>query len=850
MAELDNQNLEELNKLSRDPLEQIYSQFITQAGGLTDSQVAVNRKKYGFNELKLNNEKSLILLFLSKFYNPLVITLLIVATLSFFFGQQVSASIIIAMALSSAIITFFQEHSASQNAKKLREMVKINVTVLRNKEIQEISLREIVPGDIVKLSAGKMIPADVRILSSKDLYINQSTLNGESFPMRKNDQSDGSATDSIFNLQNMAFMGSSVTSGLADVLVLKTGANTEFGKLSKQITTVNLETGFDKGIKQFTWMMIRLILILTVIIFLSNTLLKGNPIEALLFTLAVAVGLTPEMLPMIVTVNLSKGAIKMARQKVIVKELDSIQNLGAMDILCTDKTGTLTLDNISLVRYMNIDKEEDENIVKLAYYNSFFQTGMENLLDNAVVNFKKFTTQNLEKIDEIPYDFSRRLMSVIISENNERKIIVKGAPEEIFKRTKLIRIGNQDKDATKDDFAKLTKDYNDLSQEGFRVLAVAYKNVDTKEHYDVKEESELIFVGFIAFLDPPKPDAIMAIQDLQKLGIKLKVLSGDNELVTEKICKEVKIDVNGVLSGKDIDRLNDDELRNKVEEINVFSRLAPFQKQRIVKALQQNSHIVGYLGDGINDSPSIKQADVGISVNNGADIAKETADIILLEKNLDVLADCVKEGRRTFANVIKYIKMGASSNFGNMLSMTGASLFLPFLPMLPTQILLNNFLYDISQTAIPTDNVDPEYLMKPRPWNVNFIKEFIIYLGPISSIFDFATFGIMLYLFKASPELFRSGWFVESLCTQVLVIYIIRTNKVPFFESSPSRVLFISTIAIVLIGAIIPYTRLGHLLGFAPLPLGFFAVLLLLVAVYLTMVQFVKNWFVKKFGYN
>lgn len=817
--------------------------------GLSGAEALNRLKQYGYNEIIERNEKSVVSHFLGKFLNPLIITLIFVALISFFLGENVNSLIIILMAILSVVLSFIQEYNASKAAEKLRAMVKITARVYRNGKITDLLLREIVPGDIVELVAGKMVPADVKIISANDLYINQSALNGESFPVKKSPDELNQKTDSIYDINNLAYMGSSVASGIGEAEVLKIGRMTEFGKLSGELNKVASNTAFEKGINRFTWLMLRFTIFLVFFIFIINALLKGNFTEALLFALAIAIGLTPEMLPMIVTINLSKGAMDMARKKVIVKELASIQNFGAMDILCTDKTGTLTLNEIVLIKHCDANGVENDEILRYAYLNSSFQTGLDNLLDSAVVNHKKFSLAGIKKIDELPFDFSRRLMSVILKEDQKNFLIAKGAPEEILKKSKTYYIGGKAQNIDNKILIQLYNKYDEFSRDGFRVLGLAKKEIEEKTDYTDDDEKDLTFLGFIAFLDPPKPTAGQAIEQLNSLGINLKIISGDNELVSRKICSELNISIEGVLSGHRIDELNDFDLKNAVEKVNVFTRLNPIQKERVIKALKA-SHTVGYLGDGINDAPALKAADVGISVNNATDIAKETAQIILLEKDLTVLSNCVREGRKTFANVIKYIKMGASSNFGNMLSMTGASIFLPFLPMLPPQILLNNFLYDISQVALPTDSVDQNYLAKPKPWNINFIKEFMIYIGPVSSIFDFATFGIMWYVFRASPELFHTGWFVESLATQVLVVWVIRTSKIPFIQSRPSITFLLATISIVAFGAIIPYTFIGRWIGFTPLPLLFFVILMVMVVLYLTLVQFVKVWFIRKFGYE
>jgi Mg2+-importing ATPase len=585
-------------------------------------------------------------------------------------------------------------------------------------------------------------------------------------------------------------------------------------------------------------------------IFAINAFRRGNIVESLLFSLGVAVGLTPEMLPMIVTINLSKGAIAMSKKDVIVKRLNSIQNFGAMDVLCTDKTGTLTMDKIVLERHCDIVRKDNDDVLRYAYINSFYQTGLKNLLDRAILKHEKILIQQFKKIDEIPFDFSRKIMSVVVEMDGKHNIISKGAPEEIFKKCTKYELEGEILDMEDLILTDLKEECDNLSADGFRVLAIAYKSMDnTRQVYSKDDENNLILKGYVAFLDPPKPTVKKAIQALKKLSIDFKVLTGDNVLVTKKICSEVGLDVKNLATGDQVDRLDDGELRELVKATNVFARMSPLQKERIIRALHENNHIVGFLGDGINDAPALKISDVGISVNNAVDIAKESADIILLKKSLMVLEDGVMEGRKTFGNIIKYIKMGSSSNFGNMFSMTGGSMFLPFLPMLPIQILLNNFLYDLSQIAIPNDKVDSEYLVKPRPWNVQYIKKFMVIIGPISSIYDFLTYGVMLFVFHASPQLFHTGWFIESLCTQTLVIHIIRTGKIPFVESWPSRFLILTSLLIVTIGICIPFSPLAKPFGFVPPPALYFVVLFFMIITYLLLVQVVKSWFIKKYGY-
>ncbi|MDD5431858.1 MAG: magnesium-translocating P-type ATPase [Candidatus Omnitrophica bacterium] len=835
------------------PQNVLFEKLNSSPKGLSEQEAAKRIEEFGFNEPAKKKKRTVIFEIASKFVNPLVIVLLIIAAFSLFFGERISAILVIAMAFISVFLSFIQEHRAGKEAERLSEMVRATATVYRNGKSKEVNIREIVPGDIIDLFAGDMIPADLRIISCKDLFINQASLTGESFPVEKACEVSDPRKRSPADLTNIAFMGSSVVSGTGLGVVVKTGIATEFGELSRKLASIVVESSFDKGIRQFTWLMIRAMLVLVAVIFAINAFNKGNIIQALLFALSVAVGLTPEMLPMLVAINLSKGAIAMSKKDVIVKRLNAIQNFGAMDVLCTDKTGTLTMDRIILERHCDVVRKEDEDVLRFAFINSYYQTGLKNILDRAILKHGKLVVKQYKKVDEVPFDFSRKLMSVVVENEGKHRLIVKGAPEEIYRRCTKFELEGEILDLGTGNLMllELKEEYDNLSAEGFRVLAVAYKDFDQqKDKYTKDDEQELILKGYIAFLDPPKPTARKTIETLKNLGIVFKVLTGDNELVTKKICGDVGLDVKGLATGEEVEKITDDQLCELVKVTTVFARLSPLQKERVIRALHKNKHIVGYLGDGINDAPALKASDVGISVNNAVDIAKESADIILLKKSLLVLEDGILEGRRTFGNILKYIKMGSSSNFGNMLSMTGASLFLPFLPMLPIQILLNNLLYDISQIAIPSDDVDKEYLLKSRPWNINYIKKFMITIGPVSSLFDFITFGVLLWVFKAPEQLFHTGWFLESLCTQTLVIHVIRTGKIPFIESKPSQFLIFTSIYIVTIALVIPFIPLGKHFGFVTPPPGYFLALILIVTAYLFMVQRVKRWFIRKYGYE
>lgn len=846
------QTLSKYLEYSSSTIESLFQRFNTSINGLSDEIVEEKTEEFGLNEPARKKKRNILLQILLKFANPLVIVLLIIATSSLFLNNKIGAYLIYLMALSSVILTFIQEYRANREAEKLIEMVSSTAAVSRNNKIKEIKIKYLVPGDIVHLSAGDMIPADLRIISCKDLFINQASLTGESFPVEKFAGPFDSQSNSITELGNIAFMGTSVVSGIATALVLETGTRTQFGELSQKVVRTHVETGFDKGIKKYTWLMLRLMIALVLIIFAINAILKKNVAEALLFALAVSIGIAPEMLPMLVAINLAKGTITMSKKRVIVKRLNSIQNLGAMNILCTDKTGTLTMDKVVLERHCDIKGEEDEDVLKFTYLNSFYQTGLKNLLDRAILDHEEIEEEikKYKKIDEIPFDFSRKIMSVIVERDNKHILISKGRPEAIFDRCKEYELDGKIMEINKRILPDLKKQVISLNTEGFRTVALAYKNIDSiKSVYSRGDETDLVLKGYVAFLDPPKPGVKETIEILNKLGIELKILTGDNTFVTKKICSYVELNIKGTVTGDNIEDLSDKELCVVAKENTIFARLTPIQKERIIRALQANKNIVGFLGDGINDAPALKAADVGISVENSADIAKETADIILLEKSLLVLRDGVIEGRKVFGNIIKYIKMGSSSNFGNMISPTIGSIFLPFLPMLPIQILLNNFLYDLSQIGIPTDNIDSEYISEPKPWNISLIKKFMLVFGPVSSVFDLITFGTLILL-HASQSTFHTTWFLESLTTQTLVIYIIRTGKIPFIQSRPSRILVLTSIMILGIGYAVTYSPLGKHFGFAQLPLSYIGIILLIVIAYLFTVQLVKKLFIKKFSFD
>ena len=837
----------------------LLSEFSSSENGISNQKSRELLTRFGSNQIVREKREFWIVRLAKSFYNPLILLLFILAFISFLTRDIATAIIISFMVLVSVGLRYFQENQAYNAAQKLRAMVKTTCTVIRNNKPSEIDLKFLVPGDVIQLAAGDLIPADARILQSKDLFLNQSLLTGESLSVEKHADILKEKNENIFELQNLCLMGTNVESGTARALVFATGHKTYFGSLAKSIMGPRILTSFDKGIDQFTWLMIGFMLTMSPLVFIINGVSKGNWLEAFLFSISVAVGLTPEMLPAILTINLSKGAITMSKKKVIVKRLSSIQNFGAMNILCTDKTGTLTQNKVVVIKNINIAGKTDAQVLHYAYVNSLFQTGFKNLLDEAILNYgrsnnAKSLAKRYEKVDELPFEFVRRRMSVVVKNPQGIKLLIcKGAVEEVSNICKEYELDGVKHPLGEEQMQKIQSINEELSRDGFRVVAVGYKEIENNRmHYKNKDEENLVFIGFMTFLDPPKESAAAAISRLLRHGINIKVLTGDNELVTRKICKEVGLTIEGVLLGKDIEKLNDMKLRKSVETTTIFAKLLPDHKKRVVEALQHNGNVVGFLGDGINDASALRAADVGISVDSAVDIAKESADIILLEVSLGVLSEGVIEGRKVFGNIVKYIKMGASSNFGNAFSIVGASLFLPFLPMRPLQLLTNNLLYNLSQTAIPTDNVDEEYIRKPRKWQISDIRRFMIFMGPVSSLFDYITFGVLIFAFHAlaNPPLFQTGWFIESLLTQTLIVHVIRSRKIPFLQSWASKPLLIATLLVMIAGICLVFFPFGKVLHFVVLPLGFWPVLGIILLSYIGLTQAVKFWYIKKFGYN
>jgi Mg2+-importing ATPase len=827
----------------------------TSASGLSQQEAEQRSEKYGPNAVAGEEGHGRRELLLRALLNPLVVLLAILAIVSLITGDSRAAAVMTLMVVLGVSLRFLQESRADSAAKQLRAMIKVTATVMRDGVAQEIPLGDLVPGDVINLAAGDMIPADIRLTGTKDLFVIQASLTGESLPVEKFDAPEPESRTSALELRNICFLGTSVESGTGTAVVVATGESTYLGSLARAVVGQQVQTAFDKGVSRFTWLMIRFMAVMVPLVFVINGVNKGNWREAFFFAMAVAVGMTPEMLPMIVTVCLTRGAMLMARKKVIVKRLHSIQNLGAMNVLCTDKTGTLTADKVVLERHCDVQLEEDDEVLALGYLNSHFQTGLKNVLDRAILAHteihEQFHVPQHRKVDEIPFDFSRRLMSVIVAlPDGKHRLICKGAPEEVFRRCTSFEYQDEELPMERLLLDELRLEYEKLSADGFRVLAIAYRDFEGKDIYSKADETDLVLRGYVAFFDPPKESASPAISALHQHGVEVKVLTGDNEAVSKKVCREVGIPNARVVLGAQVETMSDQELEAVVEETNLFARLAPNHKQRVVAALQRKGHVVGFLGDGINDGPALRTADVGISVDSAADIAKESADLILLEKSLMVIEEGILEGRKVFANIIKYIRMGASSSFGNMFSVIGASAFLPFVPMAPIQILTNNLLYDFSQVPIPTDDVDPEQIARPRPWSMKEITKFILFIGPCSSIFDYTTYLVMWFIFKAvtpaHASLFQTGWFVESLLTQTLIIHIIRTNRLPLIQSRASWPLTLTSLAVMAVGIWLPYSPFASALGFVALPPLYWPILITTLALYVTLTQTVKKWLLEK----
>jgi P-type Mg2+ transporter len=855
-------------------------QLDTARSGLTPEQVEERQERYGRNEVTHEKPPTWYFQLFHAFLTPFNGVLFAVSVVSFFSDVVFAAPedrtfrtiiVLITMVLLSTLLRFWQEFRSNKAAEELKAMVSSTTAVLRTgmERPQEIPISTLVPGDIVYLSAGDMVPADVRLLTAKDLFVSQAMLTGESIPLEKypilpsKRINTSTAPGTLLERETACFMGTNVVSGTATAVVAATGDATFFGAVAKDIAGARPLTSFDKGISKVSWMLVRFLMVMTPLVFLINGISKGDWLESLLFAVSVAVGLTPEMLPMIVTTNLAKGAVVMARRKAIVKRLNAIQNFGAMDILCTDKTGTLTQNKIILERHLNVHGKDDLQVLEFAWLNSFYQTGLRNLLDVAVLDYAQqydivYKLQHYKKIDEIPFDFMRRRMSVVVRDGDGKNLMVcKGAIEEMLPL--CVSADNNGGEAggvlpfTTEMRKEVRRVTRKLNQEGLRALAVGYKWLPPEDRtYTVEDEKDFVLAGYVAFLDPPKETARQAIAALREYGVTVKIITGDNEVVTRKICKEVGLPIEHALLGKDVEKLSDSQLEEAAELTTIFAKMSPMQKSRVIRALKSKGHTVGFLGDGINDAAALKDADVGISVDTAVDIAKESADIILLEKSLLVLEEAVIEGRKTFANIIKYIKMTASSNFGNVFSVLVASIFLPFLPMLPIQLLVQNLLYDISQVSIPWDDVDPDFLKQPRKWDAGGIARFMVFIGPISSIFDIVTFLVMWNVFGANTvenqSLFQSGWFVVGLLTQTIIVHMIRTQHIPFIQSRAAMPVILLTASIMAFGIYLPFSSLGAHLGMVPLPLSYFPWLAGILLSYCVLTQLMKRIYIRRFG--
>ena len=878
---------------AQNSLDNILSKFQSSLSGLTQENAKSRLEQYGKNEVAREKVPSAFVQLLLAFKNPFIFVLLTLAIVSFVTdywlplqsGEETDLTgiiIILTMVTLSGLLRFWQEFRSNRAAEALKSMIRTTATVLRRPsknmpaEHIEVPLSDIVPGDIVFLSAGDMIPADIRLIESRDLFVSQAVLTGESIPVEKYDTLGAVSQktseevnpseinkDNVLDVNNICFMGTNVVSGTAKAIVVATGADTHFGSLAKSIVGSRAETSFDRGVNSVSWLLIRFMLVMVPIVLLINGFTKGDWGEAVLFALAVAVGLTPEMLPMIVSANLAKGAVGMAKRKVVVKRLNAIQNFGAMDILCTDKTGTLTQDKIILEHHLDINGQVDPSVLQLAWLNSYYQSGMKNLMDKAIIRFaeektsvKKVGVGLYRKIDELPFDFVRRRLSVVVQGNDDNHLMIcKGAVEEmlsisdfVYENGEYLPLDEKRKQA----LIELAHNYN---KDGFRVLAVGVKEISaaqTKTQYNVQDEKALAIRGFLTFLDPPKESAYEAISALNEHGVAVKVLTGDNEIITIKVCREVGLEPGIPLLGTEIEKMDDNELKEQIEQRTIFAKLTPLQKSRIIRLLQDNGHTVGFLGDGINDAPALRDADVGISVDTATDIAKESADIILLEKSLMVLEEGVICGRETFGNIMKYLNMTASSNFGNIFSVLVASAFLPFLPMLAIHLLIQNLLYDISQLSLPWDKMDEEFLQKPRKWDAPNIGRFMIWIGPTSSIFDITTYALMWFVFGANSvaaeSLFHSGWFIEGLLSQTLVVHMLRTQKIPFIQSTAAFPVIVMTMLIMAVGIYIPFSPIGSLIGLQPLPWSYFPWLVATLLSYCVVAQIMKKIYIKRFG--
>jgi P-type Mg2+ transporter len=829
------------------PLQELFQQLSTTPAGLTTEEATQRLRQYGPNSLVRESRFAALLSFFGFFANPLVIILVIASGISLALGEHVGGLIIIAIVLFSVLLNFLMEFQARHAVEEIRKRIAITAAVMRDGRELRLPIADLVPGDIVRLKAGDLVPADARLLEVRDLHVRESVLTGESLPVEKTGTDLSKEKHGIADASNSVFLGTAVQTGIATAVIVCTGKDTACGAIAQRLAARPPETEFGRGVRHFGILLTWVTMLLVLFVLLVNIIFQRPVLESFLFSVALAVGMTPEMMPMIITVTLAQGAKRMTRKKVLVKQLAAIEDFGSIDILCTDKTGTLTEGEIVLDRHVDFQGEDSAGILQFIYLNSYFEAGIKSPLDDAILKHEPPSIVGYDKVDEIPFDFNRKRLSVVVRHADDYQLITKGEAESVFAICATVTVDGVPQSFDERRRAEAEGTLRKLGADGYRALGVAVLKVEKRDVYSVAADRGMTFVGFAAFLDPPKEGVLSVLEALKRDGISVVVMTGDNQYVTQKIAHDVGLPADRILIGTQIDTMDDAAVAYQAENGAIFVRVSPEQKNRVILALKARGHVVGYMGDGINDAPSLHTADVGISVMNGVNVAKDAAKIILLEKDLAVVNDGVLEGRRSFANIMKYIIMGTSSNFGNMFSMAAASLFLPFLPMLPSQILLNNFLYDVSQVSIPSDNVDRAMVQRPKRWQIGFIRQFMTIIGPISSIYDFLTFAVLLWVFHASTNesLFHTGWFVESLATQTLVVFVIRTAANPL-KSRPSRPLLLSVLAVVGVATALPYTPLGRLLRFTPLPLSLLAVIAVLAVTYLFLVQAVKSWFYRK----
>ena len=821
--------------------EDVMKNLNSMPAGLTSKEAALRLKKHGENVIKKKKQDTQLILFLNQFRNPIIIILIVATAISGVTGELTDALIIATIILASAVLSFIQEYSAGNAIEELGAKVQARALVLRDGKFTEISSRGIVPGDIVRVSSGSLIPADARILECSDFFVTQAVLTGESVPSEKTPEiADEDA--GIQDRRNCVFMGTNVQSGSAVVLVTATGENTNFGAIAKNLSLRPPETEFERGVRHFGYLLTQIMLVLTLSVFAINVIMERPAIEALLFSVALAVGITPQLLPAIISITLSRGSRSMAEEGVIVRRLTAIENFGSMDVLCTDKTGTLTEGTIRLDGAFDLDGEASESVFRLAYLNASLQTGMENSLDKAVSESRNLDISNIVKKGEIPFDFTRERLSVIVEEESRYTLIPKGAFSKVLNICTQVERNKVIRDLDDVDLRNIQQLYETWSSQGIRVLGISTRSVELKEKYSIEDENQMVFAGFLLLFDHPKQDVIQTISNLEKNGVSLRVITGDNKLTAVHTVESVGIKIRGVITGSDLMKMSDESLWNKVENTTVFAEVDPNQKERIILALKKNRHVVGYMGDGINDIPALHAADVSISVDNAVDVARESADFVLMEKSLKSLNRGIELGRITFGNTLKYILVTTSANFGNMFSMAGVSLFLPFLPLLPKQILLINFLTDFPAITIANDRVDEEELQKPRRWDIGMIRNFMFTFGFISSVFDYVTFAVLFIGFKAQPEIFQSGWFTVSVLTELLILMVMRTHK-PFFMSRPAPLLLYSSIAVGAVTLILPYTPLSRFLNIEPVGLSIMAALIAISAAYIVTTEIAKHFF-------